>query len=301
MLYDVIIIGAGPAGITAGIYAKRANLNVLVFEKGAPGGQILSTAEIENYPGFKKTTGFELASSMFEHLLELGVEVVYEEVTDIMSEENIKKVVANQITYETKAVLFATGAIPRRLGVAGEDLYASNGISWCAICDGPLYKDKEVVVIGGGNSAVEESLFLSNIVKHITLVQNLDHLTADPKAVELLKKVKNIRFIYEAKVKEFLGQNGLTHVVVQTKDGEEVIKADGVFEYVGLEPVTSFVKNLNITNQQGYIVVKEDMSTNVKGIFSAGDVNQKHIRQIVTAVSDGAIAIQNITKYLESL
>lgn len=301
MIYDVIIIGAGPAGITAGIYAKRANLNVAVFEKGAPGGQILSTAEIENYPGFKKTTGFELASSMFEHLLELGVEVFYEAVTSVLVEGDLKIVKADQNVYQTKSVLFATGAIPRRLGVKGEDQFASNGISWCAICDGPLYKDKDVVVIGGGNSAVEESLFLSNIVKHITLVQNLGHLTADPKAVNLLKKVSNIRFIYEAKVKEFIGDNGLTHVLVENKDGEELIKADGAFEYVGLEPVTSFALDLGITNTQGYIKVNDNMSTNIPGIFSAGDVNQKQIRQIVTAVSDGAVAIQNITKYLESL
>ncbi len=301
MLYDILIIGSGPAGITAGIYAKRANLKVAVFEKGAPGGQVLNTAEIENYPGFTKATGYELASAMFEHLLALDVEVIFQEVITVKDLGNKKQVItANQI-FETKAVLVTSGAVPRVLGVPGEDNFASRGISWCAICDGPLYKDKKVVVIGGGNSAVEESLFLSNIVSHITIVQNKDHLTADPKAQELLKKASNVDYIFGAEVLAFLGDENLTGVSVRTKEGERIIDADGVFEYVGLVPVTTFLGGLGITNEAGYVIAGDKMETSVPGIFSAGDVNVKQIRQVVTAVSDGAIAVQNIIKYLETI
>src|SRR5690606_2168948 len=181
-IYDLIIIGAGPAGMTASIYAKRANLDVLLMEKSAPGGQMISTAEIENYTGAGKVSGVDLAMKMFEHVQSLGVETMFEEVVKVYDLGSVKEVVTPSQTLQTKAVLITAGANPRTLGVKGEDDYAYRGISWCAICDGPLYKDKRVLVVGGGNSAVEESLFLSNIASHITIVQNLDRLTADPKA-----------------------------------------------------------------------------------------------------------------------
>src|SRR5690606_23102778 len=301
MLYDLLIIGSGPAGITAGIYAKRANLNVALFEKNAPGGQILNTAEVENYPGFKKAKGFELTQAMFEHVLELEVPVIWEEVIEVLIDGDIKVVKTPDHEYRTRAVLVATGAIPRTLNVKGEENFTRNGISWCAICDGPLFKDKEVVVVGGGNSAVEESIFLSNIAKKITIIQNLDHLTADQKAQNILRKLPNVDFIFNAKVKEFKGNNYLEAVVVETKDGDIEIKADGTFEYIGLVPVTSFLKGLGVTNEYGYVNANLDMTTSVPGLFSAGDVNVKPIRQIVTAVSDGAIAVQSILRYLENL
>lgn len=300
MIYDVLIIGSGPAGMTAAIYAKRANLNVMMFEKGAPGGQIVNTFEVENYPGFKKLSGYELATNMFEHVLELGVPVTFEEVKNVIDLGNIKEVHTENGIYQTKTVLIATGVVPRTLGVPNEDRFQANGISWCAICDGPLYKDKNVIVVGGGNSAVEESLFLTNIATHITVVQNLDHLTADPKAVELLKQAKNVDIIYNAEVKEFLGDTQLEGARIQTQNGLKDIQADGVFEYIGLVPITTFVKGLNITNPMGYVEVSDTFETKVPGIFSAGDCNVKKIRQIVTAVSDGAIATQNIIKYLEN-
>src|SRR5690606_26063698 len=178
MVYDLLVIGCGPAGMTAGIYAKRANLNVAILEKGAPGGQIVNTAEIENYTGNGKTSGVELAIKMFEHTQEIGVPTIFEEVVKINDLGLIKEVVTINQTLQTKSILLTTGAVPRTLGVTGEDRFTSQGISWCAICDGPLYKDRKVVVIGGGNSAVEESLFLSNIATHITVIQNLEHLTA---------------------------------------------------------------------------------------------------------------------------
>ncbi len=302
MLYDVLIIGTGPAGITAGIYAKRANLKVAMFEKDTPGGQLSKYNEIENYTGAKKVAGYELATMMIDHAYDLGVEVIYDEVTKVINEGKIKKVITPNKTYESKVVIVATGNLPRRLGVENEDALAMNGISWCAICDGPLYKDREVVVIGGGNSAVEEATYLATLASHVTVVQNLADLTADPKARDLLRKQKNVDFRYSTVVDKFLmDDKGLTGVILKNEKNEkETIMCDGVFEYVGLIPVTDMVKELGITNQYGYIETNEKMETKVAGIYGAGDVIVKQIRQVVTATADGAIAVQNSLRYLES-
>ncbi|MFU8793487.1 MAG: NAD(P)/FAD-dependent oxidoreductase [Acholeplasmataceae bacterium] len=302
MLYDVLIVGAGPAGITAGIYAKRANLNVAMFEASAPGGQLVNYNEIENYTGFKKMAGYELATAMIDHAYDIGVEVIYEGVTKVEVKGNIKIVTTPENTYETKAVIIATGNVPRRLGVENEDQLASNGISWCAICDGPLYKGQDIVVIGGGNSGVEEASYLTTLANHVTVVQDLDFLTADKKAQDILLKATNLDFRFGARVIKFVkGDDGLEGVVIKTKDGkEETLKATGAFEYVGMIPVTDMVKDLGITTDYGYIEANEKMETNVPGIFGAGDVIVKHIRQVVTATNDGAIATQSVLKYLET-
>lgn len=302
MIYDVLIIGAGPAGMTASIYAKRANLNVAMFEKYVPGGQIVNTAEIENYPGFKKGPGYALATAMLEHTESLEIPLIFDEVTNIVDEGSIKKVITPIQTYETKTVLVATGTVPRRLGVLNEDRFASNGISWCAICDGPIYKDQRVVVIGGGNSAVEEAIYLATLATHVTVIQNLPNLTADKKAQDILRKAENVDYRFSAKVLEFVEEDGkLKGVLIENSQGkEELIEADGVFEYIGLIPTTEMVKGLNIANQFGYLEVNEKMETKVPGVFAAGDVTVKQIRQVVTATSDGAVAAQNILKYLET-
>lgn len=302
MLYDVLIVGAGPAGITAGIYAKRANLNVAMFEASAPGGQLVNYNEIENYTGFKKMAGYELATAMIDHAYDIGVEVIYEGVTNIELKGNIKIVTTPENTYETKTVIIATGNIPRRLGVENEDQLASNGISWCAICDGPLYKGQDVVVIGGGNSGVEEASYLTTLANHVTVVQDLDFLTADKKAQDILLKATNVDFRFGARVKKFIkGDDGLEGVVITKKDGqEETLKATGAFEYVGMIPVTDMVKSLGITTDYGYVIANDKMETEVPGIFGAGDVIVKHIRQVVTATNDGAIAAQSVLKYLET-
>ncbi|MDX9692099.1 MAG: FAD-dependent oxidoreductase [Acholeplasmataceae bacterium] len=301
-MYDVLIIGTGPAGITAGIYAKRANLKVAMFEKDTPGGQLSKYNEIENYTGYKKMAGYELATAMIDHAYDIGVEVIYDEVTKVELEGNVKKVVTPSTTYEAKVVIVASGNIPRRLGVENEDELAMNGISWCAICDGPLYKDRKVIVIGGGNSAVEEASYLATLATHVTVVQNLDTLTADPKAQDVLLKMKNVDIYYGSVVKKFTKDDkGLTGAVIADKEGKETtITGDGVFEYVGLIPVTDFVKDLGITNKYGYIEANEKMETAVPGIFGAGDVIVKQIRQVVTATADGAIAVQNALRYLET-
>lgn len=302
MIYDVLIIGAGPAGITAGIYAKRANLKVAMFEKDTPGGQLSKYNEIENYTGAKKVAGYELATMMIDHAYDLDIEVIYDEVSQVEIDGDIKKLKTPNKTYETKAVIIATGNVPRRLGVENEDALAMNGISWCAICDGPLYKDRKVVVIGGGNSAVEEASYLATLATHVTVVQNLPTLTADPKAQDILQSKKNVDFHYGSVVSKFLkDDDGLTGVVIKNEDGKETtIDADGVFEYVGLIPVTDMVKDLGITNKYGYVEANEKMETKIPGIYAAGDVIVKQIRQVVTATADGAIAVQNCLRYLES-
>jgi thioredoxin reductase (NADPH) len=303
MLYDVLIIGSGPAGITAGIYAKRANLKVAMFEKDTPGGQLSKYNEIENYTGTGKTAGYELATMMIDHAYSLDIEVIYDEVLRIELEGSKKIVVTPQTKYEAKAVIIATGNLPRRLGVENEDALAMNGISWCAICDGPLYRDRKLVVVGGGNSAVEEASYLATIATHITIIQNLGDLTADPKAIDILRKMKNVDYRFNSIVKKFeMDQKGLTGVTIKnTKTNEEeTISAEGVFEYVGLMPVTEFVKDLGITNKWGYIEADDKMETSIPGVYAAGDVIVKQIRQVITAAADGAIAAQNVLKYLET-
>jgi thioredoxin reductase (NADPH) len=239
---------------------------------------------------------------MIDHAYDLGVEVIYDEVVKVELDGNIKKVITPSETYETKVVIIATGNVPRRLGVENEDELAMNGISWCAICDGPLYKDRKVIVIGGGNSAVEEASYLATLATHVTVVQNLDMLTADPKAQDILLKMKNVDIYYGSVVKKFLKDDkGLTGAIILDKEGKETtILADGVFEYVGLIPVTDFVKDLGVTNKYGYIEANEKMETAVPGIYGAGDVIVKQIRQVVTATADGAIAVQNALRYLET-
>ncbi|CCV63713.1 Thioredoxin reductase [Alteracholeplasma palmae J233] len=300
-MYDCLIIGAGPAGMTAGIYAKRANLKVAVFEKMAPGGQIVNTAEIENYTGYTKMSGADLALKMFNHTQEIGVETIFEEVIEVIDNGKTKTVVTSDNRYETKTILIATGTVPRMLGVTNEESFANMGISWCAICDGPLYKEKNIAVIGGGNSAVEEAYYLSTLANHVTVIQNLATLTADKKAIDILAKAKNVTYKYNSKVIEFVGSLGqLEGILIENENKEqELIKVDGVFEYIGLIPVTKMFKSLGILDEYGYVLANEKMQTNVLGVFSAGDVNKKQIRQVVTATADGAIAVQNILKYLE--
>lgn len=302
MIYDLLIIGAGPAGITAAIYAKRANLNVRIIENDAPGGQMVNTGEIENYPGFKKVSGPDLSLEMFNHAISLGVEFIFDDVVNV-NYGKIKEVITKTETLKTKAIIIATGAKPRKLGLDKEELLSSRGVSWCAICDGPFYKGKDVVVVGGGNSAVEESTYLATITKSVNIVQNLDKLTADKKAIDQLLSKDNVKVHYNSLLKEFIvnDKNELVAVKIESDGIEKTIKTDGVFEYIGLEPATGMFLNLEITNEYGYITGNSNMETNKAGIFVAGDVRSKHIRQISTAISDGAIAAQNVLKYLEGL
>lgn len=301
MIYDLLIIGAGPAGITAGIYAKRANLKVAVIENNAPGGQMLNTGEIENYPGFTKIAGSDLSLEMFNHGMAIDLEYIFDDVVNVV-DGNIKEVVTKNETLKTKAVIIATGATPRKLGLEHEDMLASKCISWCAICDGPLYKDKRVVVVGGGNSAVEEAGYLATLATEVSVIQNLDKFTADQKSIDILLAKDNVTVYYNSVVKEFMinEDKRLDAVKIENDKKEEtIIETDGVFEYIGLKPATEPFKDLNIVNDYGYIKTNECMQTPLKGVYAAGDVRVKNIRQISTAINDGAIAVQNVLRYLE--
>ena len=302
MIFDLVIIGVGPAGITAGIYAKRANLNVAVIEKGAPGGQMINTSEIENYPGFAKIGGADLALEMFNHGMSLGVQYIFDDVVEL-KDGKLKQIITKTNSYQAKAVIIATGASPRKLNLEHEEMLSSKGISWCAICDGPIYKGKDVVVVGGGNSAVEEASYLAAIVKSVTIIQNLKELTADKKAIEILLKKENVKIHYQSTVQEFLidENNNLIGVKIKTGNAQfKTIKTDGVFEYIGLKPETAAFTGLRILNDYGYIPTDENMATKLAGIFAVGDVREKQIRQVVTATNDGAIAVQSVFKYLET-
>lgn len=298
---DVIIIGAGPAGMTAAIYAKRANLDVLLLDKLAPGGQVVNTFEVENYPALGKINGAELAIKMYEHVCELGIPFEYATASKISGEFGHFTVETEEgMTFESQAIIIAVGTKPNCLHCSGESQYAGVSISWCAICDGAKYRDKDVIVVGGGNSAVEESIYLSEIAKSVTIVTMLD-LTADPIACDRLRSKPNVKIYEWYDIKEFFGTEeqlqGLR--AVNSKTGEKLeVTADGVFEYIGLSPVTEFVRDLGITNSYGYLECDARMETKIRGIYGAGDSNSKALRQIVTATNDGAIAAVNVAAEL---
>ena len=304
-IYDIIIVGAGPAGMTASIYAVRANMKTLLLDRLAPGGQMVKTNEVENYTGAGKLSGADLAIKMFEHTQELGVEFDYRTVVDIQDGGELKTVVCEEdgATYQARAVILATGTVPRRLKVPGEDKWAANGISWCAICDGAQYRGKEVVVIGGGNSAVEESIYLAGICTKVTIVTMFD-LTADPKACDKLRAMPNVTVYPYQDVLEFTGTDKLEGVRFKsTKEDatERHVTCDGVFEYIGLQASSEAFQKLGILDRMGCIEADARMRTKIPGIFGAGDITVKHLRQIVTACGDGAIAANSAASYVESL
>ncbi|MCB2214776.1 NAD(P)/FAD-dependent oxidoreductase [Desulfofustis glycolicus] len=303
--YDIVIVGAGPAGMTAAIYAIRANMSVLMLDRLSPGGQMINTNEVENYTGTGKLSGAELAIKMFEHTQELGVAFDYKTVTGIADNGPLKTITCEEddTVYQARAVILATGTVPRRLGVPGEDSWAGSGISWCAICDGAQYRDKEVVVIGGGNSAVEESIYLAGITTRLTVVTLFD-LTADPKACDLLRRFDNVTIYPYQEVLEFTGTDRLTGVRFKsTKEDatERYVECDGVFEYIGFEASSQAFARLGILDRTGCIKVDSHMRTSVPGIYGAGDITVKHLRQIVTACSDGAVAANSAAVYVESI
>ena len=303
--YDVIIVGAGPAGMTAAIYAARADMNVLLLDKLAPGGQIINTNEIQNYPGVGTINGAELAYQMFEHTQQFeNIAFDYGTVKEILDEGKVKKVLCEEDDKEftAKAIILATGTRPRCLDIPGEDKFRGNGISWGAICDGAQYRDKDVVVIGGGNSAVEESIFLAGIVKSLTIVTMFD-LTADPMACDKLRAMDHVTVYPYQDILDFTGDTKLTGVHFKsTKTGEEnTVSCDGVFEYIGLTPTTEFLKDLGLLNQFGYGEVDEKMHTKVEGVYGAGDCVTKNLRQVITACADGAIAAQEASHYVQNL
>jgi len=302
--YDVIIIGAGPGGMTASLYTIRANLKTLMLEKAAPGGKMMTTYEVENYAGLGKVSGFEISEKMFNHTQELGVEYKYGDVIKVVDKGLYKEVeTASGEVYKTKALIIGTGTVPRSTNAKGESRLSGRGVSWCAICDGAFFRDKDIIVVGGGNSAIEEAVYLTRMVKHITVVNFVDTLQADAKAVDQANATGKFDYLLGYEVLAFNGDNSLETVTVRNvkTQEEQDITVEGAFVFIGQVPETGFIKDLGITNKFGYIVVDKNMATSIPGIYGIGDVIDKDLRQIVTAAADGTIAAVQISKYIESL
>ena len=299
-MYDTIIIGAGPAGMTAALYAARSNLKVALIEGGLPGGQMNNTSDIENYPGYANISGPELSEKMFEPLENLGVEHLYGFVENIENHGDVKKVITDNEEFETRTVIVATGSKHRLLGVPGEEELNSRGVSYCAVCDGAFFRDQDLLVVGGGDSAVEEAIFLTQFAKSVTIVHRRDELRAQKVLQDRAFANEKIKFIWDSVVKEIKGENRVELVVIENvKTGQVTEQAfGGVFIYVGLDPVSDFVQELQIRDQAGWIVTDDHMKTSVAGVFAVGDVRQKDLRQVTTAVGDGAIAGQEAYKYI---
>ena len=297
-MYDCIIIGAGIAGITSAIYLKRANKKILIIERDIPGGQINKTSQIDNYPGFMGD-GATLVSKMLEQLKKLDIKIQYGNVLDIIDVGKIKKVKTENEEYETSTVIIATGRNPRKQNFENEDKLTGKGISYCASCDGYFYKNEDVVVQGGGSSALEESLLLSNIASSVTIVHRKDHFTAEQILIDEVNKKDNIKIKFNRTIKEVIEENEVLSAI--KLDNDEIIKAKALFIYIGLVPASYFVSKLGIETDNDYIIVNGKMETNVKGIYACGDIIKKDLYQLVTAASEGATAAINVIKYIKEL
>ena len=301
-MYDIIIVGAGPAGLTAAIYARRASKNVLVLEAKSYGGQIINTLDIENYPVEEHISGFDFATKLFNQAKALGTEVVFEKVVDINNLGNSKEVITTKNKYTGKAVILATGSENRKLGLSNEDELVGKGISYCATCDGAFYKGKVTAVVGGGNTALEDALYLSDIAAKVYLIHRRDEFRAEETTIEQLKNRDNVEFVLNSSVTKLNAEDRLSSIEVTNKDGSvRNIDVNGLFVAVGRIPENQNFARLVDLDDAGYIKAGEDCKTNCAGIFTAGDNRIKEVRQLVTATGDGAVAATNAIKYINSL
>lgn len=302
-VYDVVIAGAGPAGMTAAVYTARANMSTLMLERGMPGGQMANTEDIENYPGFESILGPDLSNKMFEHAKKFGAEYAYGDISEIIDGYPYKTVKAGNKEYLAKSVIIATGAEHRELGVPGEREFSGRGVSYCAVCDGAFFRGKELVVVGGGDSAVEEALFLTRFATKVTIVHRRDQFRAQKIIQNRAFDNPKIEVIWNTVVKEIKGETKVGSVLLENiVTGEQRdFPCEGVFIYVGMDPLTKPFLNMGITNEEGYLLTDEKMKTKLPGIFAAGDVREKMLRQVVTATGDGSIAAQSAQHYVENL
>lgn len=301
-IFDMVIIGGGPAGLTAGIYASRALMNVVLFERGAYGGQMLTTAHLENYPGFPDGIGgFELADLMHKQAEAFELPIQYRSIDKIEKKGNLFTLASDSEEIRTKTIVFATGATPNKLGVPGEEKLTGRGVSYCATCDGALYRDKAVAVIGGGDSAVEEALFLTRFASRVHIVHRRDRLRAVPLTAERALTNDRVKMEWNTKLTEIRGEDEVKELIledVQTGDTRP-LPVDGVFIYVGITPLTNCVADLVDLDESGYVLTDKTMTSSVPGLYAAGDVRSESIRQVSSAVGDGATAAFNAYKYLE--
>lgn len=296
-MYDIIIIGSGIAGLTSAIYALNNKRKVLILESQTYGGQIINSNIINNYPGFLEISGFDLMTNIYNQVKNLGGVIKYEEVLEITKN---KKVITKNETYEAKSIIISTGLSPRKLNLENEDKFIGKGISYCATCDGSFYKDKVVMVVGGGNTAIEDVIYLSNICKKVYLVYRRKELRKDVNLTEKVKELSNVEIIYNSNIEKLNGDESLNSVDIINKDTGKItnIIIDGLFVAIGKIPSGNIFKDLLNVTENGYIITDEDCHTNIDGIYAAGDIRKKRLRQLVTAASDGAIAAIEAIKYI---
>ena len=297
-MYDIIIVGAGPAGLTAALYALRANKKVIIFEAKSYGGQIINANKVENYPGIQSISGFDYATNLYNQVKDLGAEFKFETVINITKE---KKVTTNKGTYQAKSIILATGAENRKLNIEREQEFIGKGISYCATCDGNFYKNKTVAVVGGGNTALEDAIYLSNLAEKVYLIHRRDEFRGEKKYSDELKEKSNVELILNSNVVKLIGEEKLQAIVV--KDNEEntkEVKVDGLFIAVGQAPKNEIFTNIIELDSKGYIISNDGVHTNVEGIYVAGDTRVKELRQLTTAVSDGSIAATTAIKEMSN-
>ncbi len=300
-MYDVTVVGAGPAGMTAAIYALRFGKSVLVIEKNTFGGQITFSPKVENYPGYKEMSGNEFADKLMDQVMSLGGEIELDEVTEVVTGDDFTVKCASGAEFESKTVIIAAGSKHRQLGLENENKLVGNGISYCAVCDGAFYKGKRVAVIGGGNTALQEAVMLSDICESVTIVQNLPTLTGEKKLAEILEAKDNVSMIFNSTVTALEGESELTGIRIKGTDGsEQTLTLDGIFVAIGQAPENKPFENLCDLNDYGYISADESCLLSTPGVFVAGDCRTKSVRQIATAVGDGAIAAVNACKYIDA-
>ncbi len=304
-MYDIIIIGAGPAGLTAAIYAKRAEKSVLLIEKETFGGQITHSPRVENYPGFESLSGSDLGGKLFEHAAALGTDIELDTVTGIRQAAGGIEVICEGETHLGKSAIIATGSRHRELGVAGEERFTGEGISYCAVCDGAFYKGKSVAVIGGGNSALQEAVLLSESCAHVTVVQNLAFLTGEESLQNILHGRDNVDFIYNATVDAVLGEDTFAGITIRDAETGTTrdLSVDGIFVCIGQIPANGPFADVVTLNDYGYVVADESCrpTTTIPGVFVAGDCRQKAVRQVTTATADGAVAALAACRYVDGL
>lgn len=302
-MYDIIIIGAGPAGLTAAIYAMRADKNILLLEKENFGGQITFSPKVENYPGFTSVSGSELAEQLLDQVMSYGAQIEMATATNVIDHGTHKTVVTDYGEFDAKTVIIATGSKHRHLGIDGELELIGNGISYCAVCDGAFYNGKAVAVIGGGNTALQEAVMLSEYCTSVTIIQNLSFMTGEGKLLKILEGKSNVKMVYDSVVTEFLANDTLYGIKVRnTKDGAvSEITVDGVFVAIGQQPENEPFATLTALNDYGYIISDERCRTDTPGVFVAGDCRTKEVRQVTTATADGAVAALAACKFIDTL